>query len=81
MCNERTAKDTVIFASQQRCSMDTALVPTLLQVIPTRNGESERAITVQLNSSVHEEKDARWSEICRRIKVDRNLDEGRQQQL
>jgi hypothetical protein len=65
MCNEHTAKDTVIFASQQRCSMDIALVPTLLQVTPTRNGESERAITVQLDSSVHEEKDIRWSEICR----------------
>jgi tellurite resistance protein len=81
MCDERTTKDTVIFASQQRCSMDTTLVPTPLQVIPTKNGESECAITAQLDSSVHEERDARWSEICQRIKVDRNLDEGRQQQL
>ncbi len=81
MCNERTAKDTVIFASQQRRSMDTAPVPTLQQVIPTRNDESECAITAQLDSSIHEERDTRWSEICQRIKVDRNLDEGRQQQL
>jgi hypothetical protein len=77
MRDERTARDTMIFASQQCRSMDTAPVPTLQQVIPTRNDESECAITAQLDSSVHEERDTRWSEICQRIKVDRNLDEGR----
>ncbi len=81
MHDERTPKDTVTLTSQQHCSTNTASVPTLQQVIPTRNDESECTTTAQLGSSVHEERDTRWSEICQRIKVDHNLDEGRQQQL
>ncbi len=81
MRDERTPKDIVTLVSQQHRSTDTASVSTLQQVIPTRNDESECATIARLGSSIHEERDTRWSEICQRIKVDRNLDEGRQQQL
>jgi hypothetical protein len=47
----------------------------------TRNDESDCSTTERLGSSIHEERGTRRSEICHRIKVDRNLDEGRQQQL
>ncbi|CAK9194111.1 unnamed protein product [Sphagnum troendelagicum] len=76
MRDERTPKDMVTLVSQQHRSTDIAVVPTLQQVMPTRNDESECATTARLGSSVHEERDTRWSEICQRIKVDRNLDEG-----
>ncbi len=81
MRDERTPKDTVTLVSQQHRAMDTASVPTLQQVIPTGSDESECAITARLGPSVHEERDVRWSEICQRIKVDHNLEKGRQQQL
>ncbi|CAM6058088.1 unnamed protein product [Sphagnum tenellum] len=81
MRDERTPKDMVTLVSQQHRSTDIVAVPTLQQVLPTKNDESECATTARFGTSVHEERDTRWSEICQRIKVDRSLDEGRQQQL
>jgi hypothetical protein len=81
MRDERTPKNIVTLASQQHRAMDTASVPTLQHVIPIGSDESECAITARLGPSVHEERDVRWSEICQRIKVDRNLEKGRQQLL
>jgi hypothetical protein len=81
MRDERRPKDMVTLVSQQHRSTDTAAVRTLQQVMPTRNDESECTTTARLGSSVQEERDTRWGEICQQIKVDRNLDEGRQQQL
>ncbi len=78
MRKERTPKDMMTLVHR---STDTTVVPALQQAMPTRNDESECATTVRLDSSVREERDTRWSEICQRIKVDHNLDEGRQQQL
>jgi hypothetical protein len=81
MRDERTPKNMVTLMSQQHQSTDTAVVRTPQQVMPTKNDESECTTIVRLGSSVQEERDTRWGEICQRIKVDRNLDEGRQQQL
>ncbi len=81
MHNERMPKDVVTLVSQQHQSTDATVVRTLQQVMTTRNDESEYATTARLGSSVQEERNIRWGEICQRIKVDRNLDEGRQQQL
>ncbi|CAN5966763.1 unnamed protein product [Sphagnum jensenii] len=79
--DERTPKDVVTLVSQQHRSMDATVVRTLQQVMPTRNDESKYATTARVGSSVQEEGNTRWVEICQRIKVDHNLDEGRQQQL
>ncbi len=81
MRDERTPKNMVTLVSKQHRSTDTAAMLTLQQVMPTKNDESECTTTARLGSSVQEERDTRWGEICQRIKVDRNLDEGRQQQL
>ncbi len=46
-----------------------------------KDGNSDRSTTEQLGSFSHEEMDTRWREICQRIKIDNNLDEGGQQQF
>jgi hypothetical protein len=77
MREERTPKDLVTLVSQQHQSTDTAVMRTLQQVMPTRNDKFECTTSVLSGSSVQKERDTRWGEICQRIKVDRNLDEGR----
>ncbi|CAN5973454.1 unnamed protein product [Sphagnum jensenii] len=78
---ERTPNDTVTFMLQQPHPTDTPSIPMLRQIVQINNDDSDRGTTERLGSSNHKEVGARWSEICRRIKVDRNLDEGRQQQI
>jgi hypothetical protein len=78
---ERVPDDIVTFLLQQPRPTDTLSIPTLRQIMQIKDDDSNRSTTERLGSSSHEEMGTRWSEICQRIKVDRNLDEGRQQQL
>jgi hypothetical protein len=78
---ERTPNDTMTFMLQQPHPTDIPSMPTLRQIVQINNDDSDRGTPERLGSSNHEEVGARWSEIFWRIKVDRNLDEGRQQQL
>jgi len=64
MREERTPKDLVTLVSQQHQSTDTAVMRTLQQVMPTRHDKSECTTTVLSGSSVQEERDTRWGEIC-----------------
>jgi len=75
---ERTPNDTVTFMLQQPHPTETPSISMLQQIVHINNGDSDRGTTERLGSSNHEEVGARWSEICQQIKVDRNLDEGRQ---
>jgi hypothetical protein len=65
----------------QSIPKDTPSIPTLRQVVQIKDDDSDRSTTKRLGSSSNEEMGTRWSEICQRIRIDRNLDEGRQQQL
>jgi hypothetical protein len=78
---ECTPNDNVTFMLQQPQPTNTPSTPTLRQIVQIDNDNSDRSTTECLDSSNHEEVGARWNEICQRIKVDRNLDEGRQKQL
>jgi hypothetical protein len=80
MC-ECTPDATVTLLLQQPSLRDTSSIPTLLQVVQMKDGDSNRSTTELWGSSSHEEMDFRWREICQRIKIDNSLDEGRQQQL
>jgi predicted aspartyl protease len=64
MREERTPKDLVTLVSQQHQSTDTAVMRTLQQLMPTRHDKSECTTTVLSGSSVQEERDTRWGEIC-----------------
>ncbi len=81
MREERATKCTAELASQQHRTLNTALVPTLLPVGTVGSSESEHPSDTRLHPSSHKSGDARWNDISQRIKVDSNLEKGRQQQL
>jgi len=79
MREERATKCTAALASQQHRTLDTAVIPTLLQVGTMGSSESEYPIATRLRPTSHKGGDARWNDISQRIKVDSNLEEERQQ--
>jgi hypothetical protein len=81
MREERATKCTATLASQQHRTLNTTLVPTLLQVGTVGSSESEHPIDTRLHPSSHKNGNTRWNEISQRIKVDSNLEKERQQQL
>jgi hypothetical protein len=81
MRDERTTECIATLALQQRHTLDTALVPALLQVETIGSDESEHSIATRLHPSIHKDGETRWNEISQRIKVDSNLEKERQQQL
>jgi hypothetical protein len=80
-CAKRTLDAAVTFVLQQPSPCDVLSIPTLRQVAQIKDDDSDRSTTERLDPSSHEEMDTRWNEICRQIRIDGNLDEGRQQQL
>ncbi len=80
MC-ECTPDAAVTLLLQQPSLRDTSSIPTLLQAVQMKDGDSDRSTTELLGSSSHEEMDTRWKDICQRIRIDNSLDEGGQQQL
>ncbi|CAM6010004.1 unnamed protein product [Sphagnum balticum] len=80
-CAKRTPDAAVTLVLQQPSPCDVPSIPTLRQVAQIKDVDSDRRTTERLDPSSHEEMDTRWSEMCRRIRIDGNLDEGRQQQL
>ncbi len=81
MREECTTKCTTELASQQHRTLNTTLVPTLLQVGTVGSSESEHPIATRSHPASHKNGDARWNDISQRIKVDSNLEKRRQQQL
>ncbi len=80
MC-ESTHDAAVTLMLQQLGLRDISSIPTLLQAVQMKDGDSNCNTTELLKSSSHEEMGTRWREICQRIRIDSSLDEGGQQQL
>ncbi|CAK9265696.1 unnamed protein product [Sphagnum jensenii] len=80
MC-ESTPDAAVTLMLQQPGLRDTSSIPTLLQAVQMKDGDSSCSTTKLLRSSSHDEMGTRWREICQRIGIDSSLDEGGQQQL
>ncbi len=80
MC-ESTPNVAVTLMLQQPGLRDTSSILTLLQAVQMKDGDSSCNTTELLRSSSHDEMGTRWREICQRIRIDSNLDEGGQQQL
>jgi hypothetical protein len=80
MC-ESTPDAVVTLMLQQPGLRDTSLIPTLLQAVQMKDGDSSCSTTELLRSSNHDEMGTRWREICQRIRINSSLDEGGQQQL
>ncbi len=79
--SESTPDAVVTLMLQQLGLRDTSSIPTLLQAVQMKDGDSNCNTTELLKSSSHEEMGTRWREICQRIRIDSSLDEGGQQQL
>jgi len=78
---ESTHDAVVPLLLQQPSRRHASSIPTLLQTIQTKDGNSDGSHTEQLASSNHDEMDTRWREICQRIRIDTSLEEEKQQQL
>jgi hypothetical protein len=78
MC-ESTPDVVVTLMLQQPGLRDTSSIPMLLQAVQMKDGNSNCSTTELLKSSSHDKMGTRWREICQRIRIDNNLDEGGQQ--
>jgi len=76
---ESTHDAAVPLLLQQPSRKHASSIPTLLQTIQTKDGNSDGSHTEQLASSNHDEMDTRWREICQQIRIDTSLEEERQQ--
>ncbi len=63
MREERATKCTAELTSEQYLTLNTALVPTLLQVGTVGSSESEHPIATRSHPSSHKNGDARWNDI------------------
>jgi hypothetical protein len=63
MC-ESTLDAAVTLMLQQPGLKDTSSIPTLLQVVQMKDGDSSCSTTELLRSSSHDEMGTRWKEIC-----------------
>jgi hypothetical protein len=79
--SKSTPNATVTLMLQQPGLRYVSSIPTLLQAIQMKDGNSGRNTTELLRSSSHDEMGTRWREICQQIRIDDSLDEEGQQQL
>jgi len=78
---ETTPDAVATLALQQTNPKDISSIPTLLQAVQMKDGNFSCTTAKPSNSSCHDEMGTRWREIYQRIRIDRSLDKGGQQQL
>ncbi|CAM6023713.1 unnamed protein product [Sphagnum balticum] len=78
---ERAPDAVAKFSLQRSGQMNVPSILTLRQVMQIKNDNSDHSDVKRLGLSNHEEMGTRWSEICQRIRIDSDLEEGEQQQL
>jgi len=78
---ETTLDAVATLALQQAGPKDISSIPTLLQAVQMKDGNFSCTTIESSSSSGHDEMGTRWRGICQRIRIDRSLDGGGQQQF